>query len=376
MATFDQLPADQRAIVELVLKRGRSYSQLSDMLGMDEPRVRELAREALTHLAPVTAKRVDGDWRSQIADYALGQQSGPESAATEGHLARSEAARAWLGSLIDSLDDLFGDANRPELPAADGSRPRARDRRGGASTAAATLADDATAERERPARAGRRESAEPAPTPSPLTGGRAGGPLSPAARAVVMRRRIIGGVLALALVAAAIVLLVSNGGSDKGKKADKGKAPATAAADTAAANNGGIVGEIALKPVDPKDKTSVGIAQIATSGKDTQLGVRAQLPKVTGRKAYEVWLYNSRTDAVSLGAQQPDAKGLFTGAAKLPAGFQKYKFIDVSLEPINRDGVHSGHSVIRGAFTDLVTPQQAQQQQQQGGAATPTTPAP
>ena len=71
MATFDQLPADQRAIIELVLKRGRTYDALSDMLDMPASRVRELAREALTELAPHTAERVDPDWRAQVADYVL-----------------------------------------------------------------------------------------------------------------------------------------------------------------------------------------------------------------------------------------------------------------------------------------------------------------
>jgi len=90
MATFDQLPADQRAIIELLLKRRRSYDALSDMLDMPASRVRELARDALTELAPFTADRVDPDWQAQVADYVLGQQSGPESAATQGHLKRSE----------------------------------------------------------------------------------------------------------------------------------------------------------------------------------------------------------------------------------------------------------------------------------------------
>ena len=52
MATFDQLSAQQRAIIELVLQRGQSYDQLADKLGMPVGRVRELAREALTSWRP------------------------------------------------------------------------------------------------------------------------------------------------------------------------------------------------------------------------------------------------------------------------------------------------------------------------------------
>src|SRR2546425_11180872 len=85
MATLDQLSAEQRAIIELVLQRGKSYDELADMLAMPESRVRELARDALVSLAPVSARGVDDEWRGQLADYVLGQQPGPESTATEGH---------------------------------------------------------------------------------------------------------------------------------------------------------------------------------------------------------------------------------------------------------------------------------------------------
>src|SRR6266516_4574540 len=50
MATFDQLAADQRAIIEIVLKQGRSYEQIGEMLDLPPARVRELAREALDEL--------------------------------------------------------------------------------------------------------------------------------------------------------------------------------------------------------------------------------------------------------------------------------------------------------------------------------------
>ena len=103
MATFDQLSDEQRAIVELVLQQGKSYEELAQMLDMPEARVRERARDALVDLAPLSARGVEEDWRGQLADYVLGQQDGPEVTATRGHLRRSEAARSWTRSLLDSL---------------------------------------------------------------------------------------------------------------------------------------------------------------------------------------------------------------------------------------------------------------------------------
>jgi hypothetical protein len=189
MATFDQLPAEQRAILELVVGRGQTYDELSGMLGMPASRVRELAREALGDLAPATAARVDSDWRGQIADYVLGQQSGPESTATKGHLERSEAARAWAYSLLDSLAHLYPDGALPEIPEA----------------------TSAPAEKPPPPQS-------PTPQPSrPRAKPAAAASLSPAAQTVVRRRRIIGGgVLGLVLVAVIVLLVtgVFGGGSD------------------------------------------------------------------------------------------------------------------------------------------------------------------
>src|SRR5215210_1907934 len=123
MATFDQLSPEKRAIVELVLQQGKTYPELADMLGMPEPRVRELARDALVELAPVSVRGVEEDWRGQLADYVLGQQSGPEATATKGHLRRSEAARGWARSLLDSLEQLYANGSVPAIP--EGERGRA-----------------------------------------------------------------------------------------------------------------------------------------------------------------------------------------------------------------------------------------------------------
>ena len=125
MATFDQLTAEQRAIVELVLQQGKRYEELADMLGLSETRVRELARDALVDLAPISARGVEEDWRGQLADYVLGQQAGPEATATKGHLRRSEAARSWTRSLLDSLEQLYPNGSLPAIPEGErGARSR------------------------------------------------------------------------------------------------------------------------------------------------------------------------------------------------------------------------------------------------------------
>jgi Anti-sigma-K factor rskA/Sigma-70, region 4 len=321
MATFDQLSAEQRAIIELVLQRGKAYDELSDLLGMPESRVRELAREALVSLAPISAEGVDDEWRDQIADYVLGQQSGPDSTATRGHLRRSEAARSWARSLLDSLETLYSEdlpsvpeAERAARSAARVRRPRQRDR--------------GRAEPEAEERPSRDE-------------------LSDEARAALKRRRLVaaGG---LAAVVALIVLVWPVGLLTGGDDEDGGGDGEQASGQQQQAGNRG----------------PGGIAIIAERGGKRQVIVQAAgLPPNKRREAYEVWLYNNPQDSRSLGAQVTDQRGTYQGAGPLPEDFAKYQFIDVSREPIDQNRAHAGQSVLRGRIGKLRQPGQVRRGQ-------------
>jgi hypothetical protein len=332
MATFDKLADEQRAIIELVLQRGQSYDDLSGMLGMPATRVRDMAREALGELAPNTAGRVDPEWRGQVADYVLGQQSGPESTATRGHLKRSEPARTWALSLVDSLDHLYTNGAKPIIP--DGDEPAGR---------AAT-----------PAPTPPRANGAPAVTDEPRA--RTGGPLSAGARRVVLRRRIIGAAVVAAAVIVALVLIIGGGDDDKSSNASSGQ-------NASQNQQARLLAQGVLRATGGEQ--GAGIAAVFERGGQRQLVVQASGLKPSGsRQAYEVWLYNSRSDAKSVGAQVTDRQGNYQGAGPLPADYQKYRYVDVSREPLNSDTKHSGESVLRGR---LGPPQQQGSQQQQGG---------
>jgi Anti-sigma-K factor rskA/Sigma-70, region 4 len=305
MATFDQLSAEQRAIVELVLRQSKSYEELAGMLGIPEARVRELARDALVDLAPVSAGRVEEDWRGQLVDYVLGQQSGPEATATKGHLRRSEAARTWTSSLLDSLEQLYQNGSLPAIPEGErGARLRAPRR------AAAAGASSGGSPGQR----------EPGPE----------------ARAAVRRRRIVAAGAGVALLLVIVLLwpigLLTGDGDGDGSQAS--------------GSQGGDGRAASGRPA--------GIAVVAEQNGRRQLIVQAASLAPSGRReAYEVWLYNSPEDAKSVGAQVTDARGTYQGAGPLPANFEKYRFIDVSREPIDRNAAHSGESVLRGRVPKL-----------------------
>jgi Anti-sigma-K factor rskA/Sigma-70, region 4 len=313
MATFDQLSAEQRAIVELVLQQGKTYPELAEMLGMPESRVRELARDALVELAPVSVRGVEADWRGQLADYVLGQQAGPEATATKGHLRRSEAARSWARSLLDSLEQLYANGSVPAIP--EGERGRAK-----------------------------RPPVEPSAAPA----GAAGLSAAPSgARGLasdpIMRRRL------LAAAAAAVVILLAvlvwpigllTGDDDKSSSANSdNQSSAQGNQNQATATNG-----------------PAGIAIVVDQGGKKQLLVQAARLAPSGQnEGYYVWLYNSPSDARSLGGQVTDQQGNYQAIGPFPADYAKYKFIDVTRQPVgkNPNVKHSGQSVLRGPMPKL-----------------------
>src|SRR6202020_636984 len=54
MPSLDNLPGDQRAVLEMVLARGRSYDEIARLLSLDRAKVRERAQIALDTIGPHT----------------------------------------------------------------------------------------------------------------------------------------------------------------------------------------------------------------------------------------------------------------------------------------------------------------------------------
>jgi len=333
MPTFDQLAADQRAIVELVLRKGKSYAEIADMLDLSEERVRSHARDALGELAPATARRVDPDWRGQLVDYLLGQQTGPEAAATRGHLKRSEPARMWAFSLLDSLDDLYGDGDRPEIPEPGGDRPR----------------------RERAPR-GTRAERDGAGRPERTRA------LSPTARSIVRRRRMIAAVVAgLAAIAAVLLLTGVIGGGDD----DEGGETRTQASRQQQGNQPDILAQAVLAPTGGERGQGAALVTRQRNGQQSVVAllIRAQLEPSKRGEQYYIWLYNRKSDVVPLAADATDRQGNLTGAAALPENWQNYRFVDITRQ--RRNSRRPGTSVMRGPLTEP-TDEGASQPQQPG----------
>src|SRR5262249_37672059 len=79
-AQLQSLAPDQRAAVELVLRRGLSYGELADLLGLPEDTVRARARAGLEALAPDLPPPARA---GEVADWLLGQQAPAHAARTQ-----------------------------------------------------------------------------------------------------------------------------------------------------------------------------------------------------------------------------------------------------------------------------------------------------
>ena len=103
-----------------------------------------------------------------------------------------------------------------------------------------------------------------------------------------------------------------------------------------------------LEPLPGMPPARARARLVQRAGRD-RLELRvAGLPRPRGR--YTVWLYNSVADAKALGSFPA---GDIELDAPLPSDFERYRDVDVSLEPANGNPNHSGDSFLRAPLARL-----------------------
>jgi hypothetical protein len=334
MASIDNLPPDQRAVLELVLRRGRSYDEIAQLLSIDRAGVRERALSALDALGPQT--RVPAERRALITDYLLGALPAPVAEEVRAHLGDSASERAWARVVASELGGL-SDVPLPEIPA------------------------DAPA-------AGQTAKPSPAGEP-PAAAGAAAAPGSRPSRARPASR--LGGAVLLgggAAVVVAIVLVLVLSGGGGGKPAASGlksaaATPATpstgATGATGATGTTGaakVVAQINLKP-PTGGSTPVGIAEVLSEQGKTGIAIVAQGLAANSKHppdAYAVWLYNSPADSHILGFVNPavGSSGKLQTAGGLPTNASHYQKLLVTRE--TQSNPHTpGTIILEGTLTGV-----------------------
>ncbi len=382
---FEGLAPDQRAAVELVLRQGRSYGELADLLGLSEDTIRARARGGLEALAPDLPPPARA---AEVADWLLGQQAERHAARTRELLSSDPATRRWAETVAAPLRELYGDDIPTLPPAPERAGGAAEQRPPGAGRDASAAAGDALAPGDAAARpgdalepgAGRDAAARPgdalalgaetrdgAATGDALAadgasaqrrgarrdpGGEAlagegaawrGGEALAAESAAPARSSRLGGALLLGgvvvVVAAVLAFVFLRGGDDSGQPAAATTPAATATATATAAQTGN---DLLLR--GPAGSKAVGLMRLFQANDGTvRFALAAQgVPPNRPGETYSLWFRKKSGSALLLGAiKNPvTSNGELTSAgpgnedvSKFPTWFATYDNVLVT-----RDG--------------------------------------
>lgn len=341
MASLDNLPADQRAVLQLVLQRGRTYDDIAKLLSIDRAAVRQRALGALDALGPETG--VPAESRALITDYLLGQSPPKVSETIRQRLAESPTDRAWARVVASELAPLATDP-LPEIPV-EATRGEPVKVPAAAVPSAAPAHDD--------------------PGDVATQVGLPGGDRPPERRSSRRGGALVLGLAALAVVIAVALIIVFSGGSAKKSSTQASTTPPTTTAtagSTGTSTTGSttsttatkVVSQINLTPPDSSSKAA-GIAEVLQQGTTKGIAIVAQsVPPNTKHDAYAVWLYNSSADAVLLGFVNPGvgSNGRLSTAGALPANAAGFKDLVVTLETQAKPK-QPGKIVLQGQLTGL-----------------------
>jgi len=331
MASLDSLPPDQRAVLELVLRRGRSYEQIAELLSIDRAGVRERALAALDALGPQTG--VPAERRALITDYLLGALPRRVADEVRDRLAGSPSERAWARVVASELQPLAS-GPLPEIPVA---APRDET----PEPAAAAAPEPAAPAPDRPARK---------PRPQRARGGSPAGPrVSRTGGAVLLAA---GAAIVIAVV---LVLVLSGGGSKKPVSAAARSTTSTSTTPKTSGTTPQVVSQINLNP--PSGGAAKGIAEVLRQQGKTGIAIVAQGLTPNSKKppnAYAVWLYNSPTDSKILGFVNPavGSNGRLQTAGGLPTNAKHFQKLLVTLET-QSNPKSPGTIVLEGALSGV-----------------------
>ena len=291
-----------RALLDLSLQRGMEDAEIADVLGTDEESVLEvrvgLLRALAEKVAPEHAEADVPELQAVIAQRVYGEDAPAEEAAVAADLGEeppAEEAEDDRPTAVDAVPD-------PE------PEPEPVDH--------APVAPEPTASESAPAEQRKRRS--------PLVF------LLP---------------LLLVVALAGVILTLTSGGDDSDspstpaapqRPAPDAKPDKPAAADKARAVRLSVIGGGEARGTATRD------------GNRLKLKLRG-LPAAQGG-SYQVWLYDSVIDAKSLGSSKEAKIDL---DAKLPKNADDYRYVDVSIEPADGNGNHSGRSVLRVPLSKL-----------------------
>jgi hypothetical protein len=292
MTELDRLPPDQRAVLSLLLERGKSYSEVAEMLAIPESAVRDRAHAALDALANDGASIGS---RSKLGDRSA---STPATTPGAGEIPRAKASGARAP----------GSSSPSPSPPRPGAAPSSRASAGSSRTSQG---------------------------PQTSAGSRRAG-------------AILLGAIVVAIVVA--VVLITDGG---GKSSPHPSTTTSNANSTTTTSTGkskvSLDKTITLSPVEPTLKATGKALVLSENGRYAFYIAAHGLPASLGF-FYAVWLYNSPSSAKPLGrAPTVSAEGVMEGGGPLPTNAANYGQLIITRETSTHP-THPGPAVMSGRF--------------------------
>jgi hypothetical protein len=393
MASLDNLQPDQRAVLQMVLQRGRSYDEIANLLGIDRAAVRQRALDALDALTPMAV--IPGPERALVTDYLLGQLPAMVAEQVLVYLGASEPDREWGLALSRVLAPL-APGDMPEIPV--GAPVGADDRYGGLPHEADTLwpaesvpPPEPVLEPELVPEPEPVRSHEPASEPESV---REHEPVSEPEPAFIEeedepeagsqpRRRAtapsghlwVWGGLTVAIMAAVVVVVVATSGSSSSAHhhrvtsstvtmptathttptATRTTPTATRTTPTATRTTPTLRRLALLSLGSPTGASgTVGVAQVVRAHGIDSVVITAQgVPANTAHDAYAVWLSNSLADSVLIGwvPNVVGGNGVLSTEGTLPAAAGRFHRLLVTLETQAKP-TEPGEIVLAGVFRE------------------------
>jgi hypothetical protein len=330
MGSIDSLTDQQRAILQLLLKQGKSYEEIAALLRSDTSAVQARAHESVAALGPARPD-IGADRRREVADYLLGQQIASRRAATLEYLDDSADGRTWARAVASALRPIGGSAVA-EVPA------------------------DLTTPAEAP------EGAKPGRTAAGKGSSQLG------------NRLFVGALGVLVAIALILIFHIYPKSSNDDKVATT---TVTRTAPGVPKETPQVIATATLRP--PKGSASpwsgeAGIIRYQSTNQFKLIVAGKKLPEAPANTSYAIWLYTSASDAMFVGFPKAtvSAKGVLQVAAALSPDTRTYNEVLITRESVEKPD-KPGKIFLRG---QLIVPKAKSTGQTQTATQPPTTTAP
>lgn len=299
MSRLDDLPPDQRAVLSLLVRQGKSHAEIADMLGIPQQAVRDRARAALDALAGESNEEASGAAQQRQGPISAGRA--PRSSA-ESPSSPPPAASAAASAPASARTPNTGSSFSASLPSS---------RRGGALLLTALVVIVVVVVILITTGGGsNKTSSTQASTTTPAT--------TPATTAPSETK--------------------TSGAATTSSTAKQGASPT-------------VDKQIALTSPEPNSKT-VGLVEVVSEGSKHAIYLAAEhLPPPPTGSFYAVWLSNSPTSSTPLGKTPTvGSDGRLQAGTLLPANAGDYQKILLTRETSSK-AAQPGPTVLSGAFS-------------------------